>query len=344
MRVATTAALVVALVCAGAPAAASADDDPSGALPTTSGFGGVLAWSEYNSAADGYQLMARRGGLTQALAVRVRSVPFDVDVGPDSSGHPVAVYSRCAHEPRGSYPMFYRRGSGCQLYEYRFDAGSERRLSVPVPRGSSAVLPSVWGSSLAYTAGFGPRHEGRMPQLFIRTGRRAPIRVPGGPAGGYYQGGDRGPGPVGLDLRGSGLLFAWQSNATHERGCGYPGPQGVAAGYLNSLVAIDRPHRKMRLVKHGGCKQDGNVNGLTAPGWLSAQRVSYISSVQFGDPVFTLARRNLQTGAVDAFTQRDQMTGYSTDGQGASILAGWRPITHVFFSFDPVVFTPTGSR
>lgn len=107
--------LLLALAAA-PPALAQADEQQIGVQPfgasKVSSYGGVTVWSEtdVDSAETvdvprpGFErplrrqpvyLVAREDEQTRRLPIEPRAVAFDVDVGPDEQGRPVAVYSRC---------------------------------------------------------------------------------------------------------------------------------------------------------------------------------------------------------------------------------------------------------
>jgi hypothetical protein len=90
------AALLVAAL-AGPAVAAPPPSIPGIAKPTPIAvWQGRQVWSVPN-ATGGYGLVQRIGsGPVSALPVAPRGVPFDVDLGPTSSGGVYAVYSRCA--------------------------------------------------------------------------------------------------------------------------------------------------------------------------------------------------------------------------------------------------------
>ncbi|HEY2162203.1 MAG TPA: hypothetical protein VGH24_12920 [Solirubrobacteraceae bacterium] len=207
---------VIAYLCAAAaalPAATASAATTIAVEPYASklaAYGGVLAWSHWNATLAEFQLMARYGGSDHLLPVAPRSVPFDVDLGPDASGHTVAVYSRCGQD-RSAWTLGPEFGSfaapgQCVLYRYDFASGSETRIA-GLPGGGSYYLPTIWKNQLAYVR-IGPSG---IPRLFVQqlrpSGRRPTrlIALPGGPASATG-----GPGPVSLSLRAGELAFAWQ--------------------------------------------------------------------------------------------------------------------------------------
>jgi hypothetical protein len=77
--------------------------------------------------------MASRDGTTARLPVAPSAAPFDVDLGHDAGGAPVALYSHCA--------------GGCRVYRVGLAGGRAHRLAL---RGRS---PSQWGGRIAYRRG-----------------------------------------------------------------------------------------------------------------------------------------------------------------------------------------------
>ncbi|MGH3546042.1 MAG: hypothetical protein ACRDPW_08985 [Mycobacteriales bacterium] len=60
----------------------------------------LAVWRAWDPGSRTYRLAASEGG-GPAFVLRAspRRVPFDVDLGPDRDGSPVAVFSRCEREP-----------------------------------------------------------------------------------------------------------------------------------------------------------------------------------------------------------------------------------------------------
>ena len=115
-----------------------------------SAYGSGVLFSKRDPATGRFKLWYTETGRPPApLPVADRSVPFDADLGPGAHGHFLAVYSRCAREPRWDpvdedTPPDYSRGRGCALYELDLTTERERRLP------GSGVLPSVWKDGLAF--------------------------------------------------------------------------------------------------------------------------------------------------------------------------------------------------
>jgi hypothetical protein len=204
-----------------------------------SAYGGVMAWSHWNAARAVYQLQAYIHGRVRVLPVRPRHVPFDVDLGPDSHGRVVAVYSRCA---AGEPPAVWTLGwtgaratlpRGCIIYEYDFGKRQERRIHAVVGSGST-YLPTIWRDELAYVR-VSSRGAPRLfeqpltrPSVVVqhgstrvrRTGRITAIALPGGNSSAT------GPGPESLDLAGGQLAAGWGG--------------GDGAGAWSSSILLDR--------------------------------------------------------------------------------------------------------
>jgi hypothetical protein len=177
-------------------------------------YGGVVAWSHWDPAVGGYRLMAHSRGLSETLPVAPRTVPFDVDLGPDARNRPVAVYSRCAHEQAvwtlGAALTRMRLPAGCVLYRYDFAARREQLIRGVVGAGSF-YLPTIWQDEIAYVR----LAASRAPQLVaqpLHAARHKRIRAVTLPGGASIGAG--GAGPVSLDLSAGKLAFAWHTGGT----------------------------------------------------------------------------------------------------------------------------------
>jgi hypothetical protein len=106
-------------------------------------YAGWLLFSRWDGKA--YRLSTWHGGELRDLAVPAQSKPFDADAGPDSAGHPSAVYSRCA--------------GSCDLHVIGFDPGDRPR---PVrnanTEGRDEIAPSVWRGELVFARRYGKDH------------------------------------------------------------------------------------------------------------------------------------------------------------------------------------------
>jgi hypothetical protein len=231
-------------VAASIPLAAPAQADEtiaSVARPTpVSALDGRVVWSDYDSAQGVYYLTERFGGTTARLPVAPRTVPFDVDLGPEADGKTVATYSRCRREPPPRDPRTgnaiagqqfqWSRARGCDIYMFSFETGAEVRVRYASTRGASEFLPSVWTDRIAFARVFERRRgrAGRRAYLYVRPngliGTNGPRgrsqRVPAGARarGRFCSGRPRRcrvgveAGPTALDLRTRRVAFGWDSN------------------------------------------------------------------------------------------------------------------------------------
>src|SRR4029453_1719520 len=111
--------LGAALLQLALPAFAKADDLIGVASRPTpiSADAGRLARSASNPATNSYSLMTSIGGVTSVVPIAPRSVPFDVDLGPDQNGDTVAAYSRCSRDPVGRNPAIGNVLTGLPVWE-----------------------------------------------------------------------------------------------------------------------------------------------------------------------------------------------------------------------------------
>lgn len=207
-------------------------------------FGGMTAWSRLDPRTGQYRLVVHDGEREHVPLIRPRSVPFDVDLGPDRRGDVVATYSRCKSEPRrgdGSSPLpVWATGRGCDLFLYSLKPGSARvetTIRGASTDESSEFLPSIWRGQVASSRVY-ERREGRrgtLPYLYVREleSSERSARQPGGARG---QSGL--PGPTALDLYGRRLGFAW----VHRR-------EGEAERSEIRLDTLGAGHRVVAWVK-----------------------------------------------------------------------------------------------
>jgi hypothetical protein len=191
-------------------ATCAAGPGPVSGCAGVSAYGGTLLWSSFEPASGLFRLVtiASPGAAPQVLPVPGRPVPFDADVGPDTSGHAVAVYARCAGEPGGP-------SRGCGLFRLDLARARETR-ALPRVLTPPPLPVTIWRDRIAFSAARardGLRHP-TVCRLAART--RSCRTLPGGPPGGRptapTTGGQR------LDLRGRALVFSWYSN---------PGPDAL---------------------------------------------------------------------------------------------------------------------
>jgi hypothetical protein len=299
--------LVIALCAIGYASPAAHADDLIGTVtrPTPiSSFDGRVVWSDYDPAVNRYFLVQRMGGVTSRLPIGSRDVPFDADLGPDVDGKPVVVYSRCRRDPPVRDPRTgnalaqlpeWRRGQGCNLFMYSFEADKEVEIRHASTAAASEFLPTVWTDRIAFARVFERRRgdPGRRAYLYVRPNRLFASqgrsghtrRMPGGPRAKdlYCTGKPRHckrlvePGPTSLDLATRRLTFGWDST-----------DQGATSTvWLDVLRNTGRtgPTR----VDYGG---SGEIQAreLVGPQFDDQVRIVYLASF-FGDTTAAFVRR-----------------------------------------------------
>jgi hypothetical protein len=128
---------------------------------------GWVVWSAKEG--EKFRLVAWHEGVSRTLAVRGRSRPFDVDVGTDVRGHPVATFSRCSRF--ASITVYEARrdvGAACRIRVVDLSTGTERGARLPVAPGTSDTVPSMWRGRVAF-ARRDPRHHGNVDQVMLRS-------------------------------------------------------------------------------------------------------------------------------------------------------------------------------
>jgi hypothetical protein len=125
---------------------------------------GWLVWSV--PVAGGWGLDGYHHGQISRLPVAPRPQPFDVNVGTDSRGTPVATFSRCERAPEVYEEQIAAvAGSGCRIYMLNLATDRESRLPIPASRGVSDTTPSMWHGSVAF-ARDSPSH-GEIQQVML---------------------------------------------------------------------------------------------------------------------------------------------------------------------------------
>jgi hypothetical protein len=191
-------------------------------------YGDVLAYSVLDPQSGQFRLTIRTGGVATPALVAPRAVPFDVDLGPTTTGGVAAVYSRCAREVLGggasSADTLYGRGQGCDLYRFDLPAGPERRLDQASSPTASEFWPTIWRDRIAFARTYDNKRN--YPYVYTRPaeGGGASVRLPGG-ARGECQRGRNGrqvcspqtlSRPAALDLYGKRLAFTWKFSGFAE--------------------------------------------------------------------------------------------------------------------------------
>ncbi len=285
--------LVCLAVLIGVPTSASAEPVVLGTQSASTGlaaYGEYVAWSQGdlvpNREAPYRLVVSRAGAAPVVMPIAPRSVPFDVDLGPDAAGRAVAVYSRCRVEPRrgGSFrevssglPL-YAFGRGCDLYQLDLATGRERALRFGTSRRRSETLPSVWRGEIAYAATDPDFDAGRSrPQVFrrrLRPGSRETriSRVAAKSRAGY---------PVGVDLRGERLALLWDRDASR---CGDAGADDRYDPVISELWLYSGAGRS-RVGR--GCDTDPTIRFSTAS--LDAGRLVYLQDLQTGEVAVSLS-------------------------------------------------------
>lgn len=116
---------------------------------TASAVGDTVVWSSFDPAAEVYRLVTLRDGAPVTLPVPPSAEAFDVDVGTNRSGTPVAVYSRCTQPaPSLEPPTFSPRG--CDVYRYYFASGTEQRLTTLSSPTADETQPTAWRGEIAF--------------------------------------------------------------------------------------------------------------------------------------------------------------------------------------------------
>lgn len=197
-------------------------------LGALSAYGGWLAWSE-QGADTRWHLVGWHAGQEVAFPVPSRSVPFDVDVGPDAQGRPVLLYSRCARDPQAGSLSFdgvaqWSGAAGCRLHQLDPATGTDTALAVPGEFTGSDSTPSRWFGSIAFARRPSSSRIARV--MLWRVGSRAVRRLRAGdvPRRCVSHNGCRGAIHQGavdqLDLGAAYLAFLWHVKAPSVIGTG----------------------------------------------------------------------------------------------------------------------------
>jgi hypothetical protein len=130
-----TASVVTAAVLALPQGAAATTISPDRTAANVNAYGGLVVWTRTTEDAEGlatYRLVARTpDGLVRDLALRGFAHQVDADLGPAPDGGIVAVYDRC-------------RVGACDVWEYSFVSGRERRVASISTRRRAESAASVW--------------------------------------------------------------------------------------------------------------------------------------------------------------------------------------------------------
>jgi hypothetical protein len=288
---------LVGLAAAATPAAAE-ELIATTARPTPlSAYGGRLVWSSYDAATRQYALMTNIMGATSAVPVRPRSVPFDVDLGPDDRTlRTVAVYSRCRRDPPlrrkpaignviAQMPD-WARGRGCNVYKFDFATGHETRIVSTDSPHASEFLPSIWNGRIAFTRVRERRKglERLRPYIYLQRGHARSRRMPAGPRSRqrFCTRKPRRcrlliePGPTAIELRGTRLAFAWDSG----------GP--TSAVYMDLVGRDAASRRRLALGGSGSVQAEQMVSPAIDAGYV------FWGFIRYGnDTINQLLRHNI---------------------------------------------------
>lgn len=321
---------VATLVTTGPLAAAQVDRVITREQQPTSvtAYGGRIVWSRF-VADDRYVLMSMSHDRVIRVPVASRRVPFDVDLGPDSRGRTIAVYSRCRREPSVLEPWdtglpIYNRGIGCRLFRFDFSRRRESRITTGSPRGRSAVLPTVWGSRIGFvesSRAVAQSRNGVRAQLILRnlaSGRRVRLRNGSANRDGNRSTGSGavGPGALSLELRRTAVGVIWQ---TEPRRCGRDTTS--VEGYVRSEVRLLRPSGSSRLI-------DAVCSGAGA----------YFTAPAFrGNLLHYLAEGNLRRGGEAGRTQWRCLNLSDGRRESTTVVGAAGPIAGAFIGRSAVL-------
>lgn len=139
---------------------------------TIRAYAGISVLSTYDGSA--YRLAVLRQGRMEVLPVAPSQAPFDVDIGPDRSGRPQLVYTRCRVE-RPDVAMGRNDSQGCDLVTYALEGGSgERPVRGASTRDGNEFAPTLWKGRIA----FARKVPGREQPLVLLRDLRAPRSRP----------------------------------------------------------------------------------------------------------------------------------------------------------------------
>ncbi|HVP03701.1 MAG TPA: hypothetical protein VMT10_14115 [Solirubrobacteraceae bacterium] len=251
---------------------------PVGNDSALSAYGGWVVWSETTSSGR-WRLVGWHDGAKVQFRLPTRQAAFDADVGPDASGRPVIVYSRCWQDPgnldsAGTYMTpnglsQWAKASDCRLHQFDPATGVDTRLRVHGERAGSDSTPSRWFGTIAFARR--PARSTVAHLMLWKPGTRTLRRLPGGdvPRSCPFIGGCKGALYQGdvqqLDLGARYLAFLWEIEA----------PAVIGAGPGWELFAEHRRDGQRTLVASGdisgtcGAWYPGSPNAAGARVWFT---------------------------------------------------------------------------
>lgn len=278
--------------------------------------GGWLVWSRYEAATDRWFLVARAPGSSaiDRLPVPGRAIPFDVDLGPDSRGNTVAVYSRCTRQPSGHLALTsysHRYGRGCRIV--KLDLATGREDTLYRRRGASLIYPTIWRDRLAYVVRGRSNDDLHLEQRVRRDGRISTTQLGRAPA---QRTESPYAGPTRLDLYGKHLVFAWE---TEVNGCpGYRIDDRDYGPFIVTRVYLQHGANRRKLLDKG-CDHTGRPGAIAvahAPS-ISDGVVNWIrvTSTASEEDQVVLRRRSLRTGKTTQRTTASFYRSLAADGR-----------------------------
>ena len=114
---------------------------------TVRSYGGVQVFSDFDGSA--YRLAILREAEVEHLPVAPSQAPFDADIGPDRSGRPQLIYTRCQTERVGNLGL--NDNGGCDLVAFSLaGGGTERPVRGANTTDGNEFAPTLWKGRIAF--------------------------------------------------------------------------------------------------------------------------------------------------------------------------------------------------
>jgi hypothetical protein len=277
--------LIAALVLGAWPAAASASERTIFVQhqPTEiRAYAGMAIFSRWDG--NNFALvLSRSAGAPEVLPVPPQRRAFDADIGPDATGRPTVVLSRCDGT------------RACRLYRLRIGSAAPERI--PIAGGPARIVhPSLWRDRIAWV-----RADARTPaRVFTRRlSATAATELPGVPARGEVEE---------LELYGSRVALS--TVAEPEDGGGVCGQREVRL--------VDLASRRVRRVGAQLCGLNGQswVGPSFAGGGLYFARFCAQEPVGCGTGPYGAFRYRLRTGDYALARFGRALAGWAYDDAG----------------------------
>lgn len=269
--------VLLAVLASGLGGAAAADAQTIATEPAVSqisGWDGWLAWSSLDTTTNRYSLTVWHDGTTTSPDVPTRTVPFDVDLGPDRRGRPTAVYSRCSRDTalRQSGLPIWALSEGCDIVALELGrrGASERRVRAASSRRYAEFTPTIWRGNVAFARA---AERGRAARDFDADIRTAAItsadsrRLPHGAIGEGSSYTNR------LDLRGDQLVAGWVTE--DSRSCKYVSSDGSVdvtdSALTYEVFTVEASSAKLRRLRRT-CDVDDKLT-LRQPTFLAGRKL-----------------------------------------------------------------------